>query len=146
MSVGIVAPGVAFSPRGANNALLRGVTVFPFSTAAKISTRTLVPAVTPPISIGHGCSIRIIEAIRGTNATELWTFPKVKRGKDASQRIANAANANRPVQVVEEEAVGNDHTLPARSQASNGYRCYEKMNTMAFKEVRVSPRNVLLPR
>jgi hypothetical protein len=51
--------------------------------------------------------------MNGTKATELLMLANEIRRKDVSQRIANAANATRPFQLVEEDAAGKTHALTA---------------------------------
>jgi len=77
-----------------------------------------VSAVTPLMSIGEGCSNSSTEEMKGTKATELLMLANEIRRNAVSQRRASAVNANRPAQFVEEESVGEVHTLAARSPAA----------------------------
>ena len=58
-----------------------------------------VNAVTPLISIGHGCSNSMMDVINGTNATELLIFANEMRRKEVSQRTASAAKATNAFQL-----------------------------------------------
>src|SRR5215831_18239249 len=81
----------------------------------KVST---VKAVTPAISIGHGCSNKRTDAIIGTKATDVPRLAKENRREDVSQRIDNAANATTAFQEVLVLSDGMTHGFVASSQAA----------------------------
>jgi hypothetical protein len=56
--------------------------------------------------------------MKGTKATELPTFAKESLRNDVSQRIARAAKATRPFQLVVEESLGKIQGLATSSHAA----------------------------
>src|SRR5574339_623481 len=75
-------------------------------------------AVTPAMSIGHGCWNSVTDAKNGTNATELLTFANEMRRNVVSQRRASAAKATTPFHAVREDSDGRTHELATSNHAA----------------------------